>query len=328
MLGLIDDRLDAAHAAAIARYHFGSAWYTTRTSAGVAAVRRVSDAVQAQATQAATGRVKFFVAANQEGGLIQALSGSGFDVIPSALDQGTLLPSVLQTRAARWGRQLFAAGVNFNFAPVADVVPPGTDDQNAPIGKLRREFGHDPATVSSHVAAFITGMTQAGLATSAKHFPGLGRVVENTDFSAAVTDSVTTRNDPYVRPFARAVAVGVPFVMVSLATYERIDAGHLAAFSSTVMRGMLRDDLGFGGVVISDSLTAEAVAAMAPGTRAIDFLNAGGDMLISRALDPAIVMARAIASRADQNATFRRRVDDAALRVLNTKEAAGLLPCG
>jgi beta-N-acetylhexosaminidase len=80
--------------------------------------------------------------------------------------------------------------------------------------------------------------------------------------------------------------------------------------------------------VISDSLTAEAVAAMAPGTRAIDFLNAGGDMLISRALDPAIVMARAIASRADQNATFRRRVDDAALRVLNTKEAAGLLPCG
>jgi beta-N-acetylhexosaminidase len=328
MLGLIDDRLDADHRAAIARYHFGSVWYTTHTSAGVVAVRRISDQVQALATQAATGRVRFLVAANQEGGLIQALSGPGFAVIPSALNQGALEPSVLQTRAAGWGRQLLAAGVNFNFAPVADVVPPGTDNQNAPIGKLRREFGHDPTTVSSHVAAFIGGMRQAGVSTSAKHFPGLGRVTGNTDFTAAVTDSVTTRHDAYVRPFARAVDAHVPFVMVSLATYERIDPNHLAVFSPTVMRGMLRDDLHFRGVVISDSLSAEAVASIPPAERAIDFLNAGGDMIISRPLDPAVAMAKAIASLAATNAAFRARVDDAALHVLAAKQAAGLLPCG
>jgi beta-N-acetylhexosaminidase len=328
MLGLIDDRLDADHRAAIARYHFGSAWYTTHTSAGVTAVRRISDQVQALATQAATGRVRFLVAANQEGGLIQALSGPGFDVIPTALNQGALEPSILQTRAARWGRQLLAAGVNFNFAPVADVVPPGTDNQNAPIGKLRREFGHDPTTVSSHVAAFIGGMRQAGVSTSAKHFPGLGRVAGNTDFTASVTDSVTTRHDAYVQPFARAVDAHVPFVMVSLATYERIDPNHLAVFSSTVMRGMLRDDLHFRGVVISDSLSAEAVASIPPAKRAIDFLNAGGDMIISRPLDPAVAMARGITSLTATNAAFRARVDDAALHILAAKEAAGLLPCG
>lgn len=328
MLGLIGDRLDAGTRAAIARYHFGSVWYTTRTSAGVAAVRRISDSVQALATDATTDRAPFFVAANQEGGLIQALTGPGFQTIPSALDQGALSPRVLQQRAAVWGRELSAAGVNFNFAPVADVVPPGADKQNAPIGQLRREFGHDPATVSSHVAAFIAGMADARVATSAKHFPGLGRVVGNTDFSGSVIDSVTTRGDPYLQPFAEAIASGVPFVMVSLATYERIDASELAVFSRTVIGTMLRGDLKFRGVVISDDMgAAVAVDSIAPGTRATRFLEAGGDMLISKTLEPAIAMAKAIAARASQLASFRSRVDDAALHVLQAKVMTGLLAC-
>jgi beta-N-acetylhexosaminidase len=298
--------------------------FTTQTAAGVAAVRAVADAVQVQATPAATGGVRFFVAANQEGGLIQGLSGAGFDVMPSALSQGTLAPAVLKRMAARWGRELRAAGINLDFAPVADVVPPGTDAQNAPIGQLEREFGHDPATVSSHVAAFIAGMQESGIATTVKHFPGLGRVAGNTDFTGAVT----MRNDPFLAPFARAIGAGVPFVMVSLATYERIDSAHLAAFSPAIIGGMLRRDLAYRGVVISDSLGAAAVASIAPATRAVDFLDAGGDMIISNQLAPAIEMARAIASLAAERTPFRERVDDAALRILRAKEAVGLLPCG
>jgi beta-N-acetylhexosaminidase len=328
MLGLIDDRLDAGTRAAIARNHFGSVWYTTHTSAGLSAVRRISDSVQALATDATTNRVPFFVAANQEGGVIQALTGAGFHTIPSALDQGALSARVLQLRAAVWGRELSAAGVNFNFAPVADVVPPGTDKQNAPIGQLRREFGHDPATVSSHVAAFIAGMAEAGVATSAKHFPGLGRVVGNTDFTGSVTDSVTSRGDPYLQPFARAIGSGAPFVMVSLATYKRIDASELAVFSPTVIGTILRGDLKFRGAVISDDMgAAVAVDSIPPGTRATRFLEAGGDMIISKTLDPAITMAEAIAARTAQSSAFRSRVDDAALHVLQAKVMTGLLAC-
>src|SRR5205814_470218 len=95
--------------------------------------------------------------------------------VPPAPTQGCLAPAMLQANAARWGRQLRAAGINLDFAPVADVVPLGSDAQNAPIGQLQREFGHDPATVSSHVAAFIAGMQQAGVAPSVKHYAGLGR---------------------------------------------------------------------------------------------------------------------------------------------------------
>jgi beta-N-acetylhexosaminidase len=328
VIGLTKDRLDAAEREAIAKFHFGSVTFTTQTAARVAAVRTVTEAVQALATSAATGGVRFLIAANQEGGLIQGLSGAGFDVIPSALSQGTLAPTVLERKAARWGRQLGAAGINLDFAPVADVVPPGTDAQNAPIGKLRREYGHDPATVSSHAAAFIAGMQQAGIATTAKHFPGLGRVEGNTDFTNAVSDSVTTRSDPFLEPFARAIDVGVPFVMVSLATYERIDARHLAVFSRSVMEGILRDDLAYRGVTISDALGATAVASIAPATRAVDFLDAGGDMIVINQLAPAIEMAKGIASLVAQKPSFRERVDDAALRVLRAKEAVGLLPCG
>ena len=96
--------------------------------------------------------------------------------------------ATLKQKAARWGRQLGQAGVNLDLAPVADVVPPGTDASNAPIGEFQREYGHDPATAATHVRAFIAGMTQAGIGTSAKHFPGLGRVVGNTDFTGDVVD--------------------------------------------------------------------------------------------------------------------------------------------
>jgi beta-N-acetylhexosaminidase len=223
---------------------------------------------------------------------------------------------------------LRAAGVNLDFAPVADVVPPGTDATNAPIGKLKREYGHTPSTVASHVVAFIGGMKQAGVATMAKHFPGLGRVVGNTDFTAAVTDSVTTMDDPYLQPFERAIDAGVPFVMVSLATYERIDPKHLAVFSPTVIRTLLHDKLGFRGVVASDSLGATAVSAIPAATRALDFLNAGGDLIVVNELSVADPMAVGIAAEAAASATFRARVDDAALRILNAKHAAGLLTCG
>ena len=109
IIGLTRDHLDAAERTAVAQFHFGSLSFTAKTSAGVAAVRAIVDAVQAEATPTATGRVKFLVAANQEGGLIQALSGPGFDVMPSALSQGTLAPADLERMAARWGRELRAS---------------------------------------------------------------------------------------------------------------------------------------------------------------------------------------------------------------------------
>jgi beta-N-acetylhexosaminidase len=326
-LGLASDRLGPAERDAIRSHHVGSVWFTETTTSGASTVRAVATAVQAEATQAATGGVGFYVAANQEGGEIQALRGAGFSTIPSAVTQGTLEPSALQQDAAGWGRELSSAGVNLDFAPVMDVVPPGTDAQNQPIGVLHREFGHDPATVAIHGTAFIRGMSSSGVATTAKHFPGLGRVAGNTDDVAGVVDSVTTTTDPSLHPFRSAVDAGVPFVMVALATYTQIDAGHLAVFSPAVMR-LLRDRMGFDGVIMSDDLgAATAVASLPPARRAIDFLSAGGDMIVSKTVEPTVSMTEAVVARASADPAFGARVEDAVRHVLAVKDGSGLLPC-
>ena len=326
-VGLADDRFDAAARAALAEKGFGSWWFTRTTTVGRAGVRAVADAVQAASTERATGGIGAFVAANQEGGQIQALRGPGFARIASAVTQGTWSIATLRARAEGWGEQLAAAGVNLDFAPVADVVPAGTAADNAPIGQLEREYGSTPSDVADHVAAFIAGMQEAGIVTTAKHFPGLGRVKQNTDFSSGVVDTVTGPDDPYLTPFGQAVDAGVPAVMLSLATYERLDPERLAAFSVPITGQLLRDQLGFDGVVMSDSLSAEAVSSIPVGSRAIRFLQAGGDLIVVRPVDMAVTMAEAVAARAGANPAFKKRVDDAVLRVLVAKEAAGLLPC-
>jgi len=120
-------------------------------------------------------------------------------------------------------------------------------------------------------------MADAQVITAGKHSPGLGRVAGNTDTTSGVTDTVTTRSDAYLQPFAAAVQAGMPMLMTSSAYYSRIDPQQPAAFSSTVIDGMVRGDLGFRGVVVSDDLAnARQVAAWAPGDRAVLFLRAGG----------------------------------------------------
>lgn len=315
-------------AQAVRTYHFGSLLWQGTSTAGAAADRQASQAIQALASSATTAGVRFFIAANQEGGHVQELQGSGFTVIPPALTQGQLSAAELQRQAAAWGRELRSAGVNLDLAPVMDVVPAATASQNAPIGALQREFGHTPQTTGSHGVAFIRGMKQAGVATTAKHFPGLGQVVGNTDYTSGVVDTTTGPNSPDLQSFRAAVKAGVPFVMVALATYTRIDPHHLAAFSSRVIGGLLRKQLHFKGVVVSDDLgAAAAVTGLSPASRGIDFLAAGGDLITSQSLPAAIAMDRAILARAADDASFRATVNSAVMRILDAKQAYHLMTC-
>jgi beta-N-acetylhexosaminidase len=306
-------------------YHFGSL-LLNKTAVGTGALAAQTAAMQ-ELAPADTSGVRLFIAANQEGGQVQQLTGPGFATMPSALVQGSWSLSTLRGAATGWGTDLRAAGVNLDLAPVMDVVPQGSAASNAPIGALDREFGFDPVTNGEHGTAFIQGMAAAGVMSVAKHFPGLGRVAGNTDFTANVVDNVTTANDPYLNSFRTAVGAGVPMVMVALATYTKIDPTQLAVFSPAVMR-LLRNGLGFNGVIVSDDLgEASAVLAIPAGTRAIGFLTAGGDLITSQDLPPAEQMAAAVLAKASGNAAFRATVDAAAQRVLAAKQAAGLLPC-
>lgn len=312
---------------AISRRHVGNVILTGRSHDGTARPARVVAALQARATATATGGVRLLVATDQEGGLVQVLHGPGLSEMPTALQQGRWSPARLRARAGVWAGQLRAAGVNMDLAPVEDTVPSARAARdNPPIGGYDRELGYRVRVVARHGRAFALGMSAHGVVPTLKHFPGLGRVHANTDTSSGVTDDVTTRHDAYLRPFQVSVDAGVPAVMVSLAYYRRIDPARPAVFSPVVIGSVLRGDLGFRGVVVSDDLAnARQVAAWRPGARAVRFLAAGGDVVLT--VDPRTLpaMYAAVLGRARHDAGFRAEVDAAALRVLTLKQHRGLL---
>jgi beta-N-acetylhexosaminidase len=267
-----------------------------------------------------------YVAVDQEGGQVQRLQGPGFSAMPSAVVQGTWPLDQLTTAAAQWGSELRAAGVSVDLAPVADTVPAGFEAQNAPIGQLGREFGSDPEGNGRSAAAFITGMAQAGVQTAVKHFPGLGRVTGNTDFTTeGVADTETTAGDPSFVAYEEALRAGPAMVMVALATYTRLDPDRPAAFSPTIVTGLLRGDLGWDGVVVSDSLSAVAAQALTPAERAVDFVRAGGDLAIFETPDEIQAAWQGLVDEMAADPTFAARVNTSVRRILQAKEKAGLL---
>jgi beta-N-acetylhexosaminidase len=146
MVGLQPDQAPSGLDSTIRTWQIGSVIYLGGWS-GAATVRATSEHLQ----QAAGGPVDLFIAADQEGGAVQQLKGLGFTVLPAALEQGALSSTRLTSLGATMARELAAAGVNVNLAPVADTVPPTMVATNAPIGKYRRELGTDPAVVAAAV---------------------------------------------------------------------------------------------------------------------------------------------------------------------------------
>ena len=321
MVGCPTSGLDDATAQAVTTYHVGSVILDGTTYAG----RSEMAALTGQLQHLAPKHRGLLVATDQEGGLVQRLQGAGFTRIPSGVAQGTMAPATLRADARVWGSELHAAGVNVNLAPVLDVVPSGFG-ANPPIGDLDREYGHTPAAVTSHGLAVARGLLASGVAPTVKHFPGIGRVHGNTDLTGGVTDGVTTADDPYLEPFRAAVKDGMPIVMMSTAIYAHLDPGGPAAFSAKIVTGLLRGTLGFRGLVISDDVGGAAQVADVPiGDRAVRFVAAGGDVVLTVDAGQAQPMTDALVVAARKSGTFRAQVDAAALRVLQEKQRLGLL---
>jgi beta-N-acetylhexosaminidase len=181
--------------------------------------------------------------------------------------------------------------------------------------------------VAAAVTAVVAGLQEAGVAATVKHFPGLGRVDVNTDTDTGAADPETSPTDPYLQPFAAAVDAGVAAVMVSSARYPQLDPDR-SAVSSPAVLALLRDQLGFDGVVVSDDQGAAVEVSDVPvGQRAVDAVGAGVDVVLTIVPEDAATMTDALAERADVDPAFAERVDDSALRVLALKERFGLLTC-
>lgn len=267
------------------------------------------------------------VAVDEEGGKVQTLTGPGIGTVPSALEQGRWDAALVRSHAREWLSALRRTGVTMNLAPVADTVPAGTERGNPPIGAVDRQYSSDPDATSDAVSAVVRAAREAGVIPTLKHFPGLGRVRVNPDAAAGAVDSVADVDDPHLRPFAAGIAAGTEAVMMSSARYPRLDPQKRAVFSAQVI-GMLRNKLGFDDLIVSDDLgQARAVQDMPAGRRAVAFVAAGGDLVLTVLTADVVPMCAALAEAARTSPKFRARLDEAATRVLATKHRAGLLPC-
>ena len=328
MVGVDATSPKQASTEAVASQHVGNIFIAGRTTAGSQATQKVISSFTSKVGPDTTHSAPMLVATDQEGGEVQVLTGSGFSNIPSAMDQSTQPRDQLVASARTWGKELADVGVNMNLAPVADLVDIDRPSTNEPIGRWGREYGHDAATVSSKAGAFAEGMQASKVIPTYKHFPGLGRVTANTDTSANVVDSTTNRStDAAVSViFGAAIAAGAQVIMVSSATYALIDPSAPAVFSSTIVTEMLRTEMGFTGVVITDDVSAAVqVQGVAAGERAVRAVRAGCDIVLASA-DPTVAadMVKALVAAAQSDPAFAARVDESAARVLALK--SGLQP--
>ena len=322
MVGVDAQAPTQASAQAVETHHVGNIFIAGRTTAGSQATQKVISSFTSKVGPATTHATPMLVATDQEGGEVQVLSGSGFSDIPSAMDQSTQPRDQLEAAARTWGKELADVGVNMNLAPVVDLVDIDRPTTNEPIGHWGREYGHDATTVSSQAGAFAAGMQASKVIPTYKHFPGLGRVTANTDTSADVVDRTTGRlPDAAVSVFAGAIAAGAQVIMVSSATYALIDASAPAVFSSKIVTDMLRTEMGFSGVVITDDVSAAVqVQGVAAGDRAVQAIRAGCDIVLASA-EPAVAadMVKSLIAAAQSDPAFAARVDESAARVLALK---------
>jgi beta-N-acetylhexosaminidase len=239
---------------------------------------------------------------DQEGGAIRRLTWAPPSVSEAQLGRLGLARTHAEASAA--AAALRRAGVDVDLAPVTDTLGPG--------GFLGdRSFGSNPSLVGNLAAAFIRAVQAGGVAATAKHFPGLGAARRSTD------DALVSVTSTPLGPFRSAIAAGPKLVMVSNASYPKLDASRTpAVFSHTIVSGLLRGTLGFGGTVISDALNAPAPYGMpdAPGRA----LAAGVDILLYTDSAQAHYGYRELAADAQRSAAVRARLAraDAHIRAL------------
>ena len=307
--------------ALISTRHVGSVVLIGNWNNGTAAAKTAADALQSYAP---SGN-QLIVSTDQEGGQVQHLRGSGFDTMPSAVAQGQMSADTLRSSAKTWGGQLKQAGINVDLAPVLGTVQVKRSS-NAPIGALNRDFGLDSNGNAQHGIAFIEGMRDAGVGATVKHYPGLGAVTGNTDFTTeGILDTTTTLDGEEIGAFNTTIKQAKPaMVMMSLATYQRIDSSAPAAFSSKIIDGTLRGSVGYDGVVISDSLSAAAVSGIATKDLGVRLVDAGGDLACIGDTSYVTPILDGIIARAQSDPTFAKKVTASATRVMTLKYQMGL----
>jgi beta-N-acetylhexosaminidase len=303
----------------IAKYHLGNIIYFTWSDNlnNPTQIATLSNGLQ-QAGLDSDG-TPLLISTDQEGGNVVRI-GAPLAVSPGNMAIGATFSapdSYAMSQAS--GQQLKALGINVDDAPVVDV---NTNPDNTADGP--RSFGDLAGHVAAMAATSVSGYQNAGIAATAKHFPELGSTSVNTDTGIAITDETKAQfqqND--LPPFRAAISSGVDVVMAAHIVAKSLDpSGAPASMSEPIVTGLLRGELHYNGVVITDALSAAALQNIAPAQRAVDAIKAGDDVLLMPDnLGDAI---NAVLDAVHSGQISQARIDQSVTRILTLKQKLGL----
>ena len=277
--GVLDTELGDDERRIVADLHVGNVILMGRNFDSPQQVLALTQDLQRLA-QTSNG-VGLLIATDQEGGLVQrANSYAGFTLMPDAATVGLArCPAVLREYGRMSGEELAAVGVNWAMAPVLDV---NDNPTNPVIGALNRSFGPTPELVAEAALPFIAGLHDAGVLATGKHFPGHGSTTADSHQSLPYVDKDRAALEAVdIAPFRAAIDQGIDAIMPAHVVYEALDpAGLPATVSAPIQTGLLREELGFTGLIVTDDMGMAGITELYPpeesGVRAV---LAGADIL-------------------------------------------------
>ncbi|MFC5529919.1 beta-N-acetylhexosaminidase [Cohnella yongneupensis] len=303
--------------ALVKEYGIGGVIYFRRNLRNASQVEALSGKLQAASA------VPLFIAIDQEGGMVVRLE-EGVTVMPGAMAQGAAGDAALTREAAKLaGAELRDIGINMNFAPCLDV---NNNPLNPVIGV--RSYGENPAHVSNIGIAAIEGYKEGGVSAVAKHFPGHGDTSADSHHELPVVPHGIDRlNAVELVPFRKAISEGVDAIMTAHVVFPAFEPDKMpATLSRKILTGLLRDQLGFDGVIVTDCLEMNAISETIGVARgAVEAIKAGADLvLVSHRLERQTAALEAVLEAVMTGEIPEARIEESARRIWTLKQLRGL----
>ena len=265
--------------------------------------------------------INLFIAVDEEGGtvnrLMDTLGTTRIDSMYTYKNKGT---KTARENARTIAKDMKSLGFNLDFAPVADVW---TNPQNTVIGE--RAYSDDFKEAAELVNAAVEGFHEGGVLCTLKHFPGHGDTAEDTHTSTAyVTKSIENMKGEEFLPFEAGMDAGAELVMVGHMIVESVDDSVPASLSEKIVTKILREELGFDGLIITDALNMAAISEQYPsGQAAVMAVKAGNDLLLEP--ENLTESVNGIMEAVTEGDISEERINESVLRILQTKYDAGIL---
>ena len=302
------------------KYHIGGVILFSRNIAGRKQTEKLVTRLQENSS------IPLFISVDEEGGDVARIANNkkmGTTVFQTMEEIGrTKDASYVYNMGEIIGSEISSLGFNVDFAPVADVK---TSELNLEIGT--RSFGGEPDKVAEFTSAFVKGIQKQNVSATLKHFPGQGSSSGDTHIESVNIDSsiASLRKNDFV-PFEAGIAAGADFVMVSHISVSKVtETAQPASMSNLVMDTILRDELGFQGVIITDAMDMASITDNYTSAEAAYGAVSGGADIVLMPLDLEMAY-NEIINRINNGSISKERLDASVLRILTVKFMRGIMP--